>query len=69
MRSHDDKQKIKKFPKWKQNLAWGNPPARYRRRWRQKARARWNHLVRTCNDWDLLQLFPLNKITYTWEWY
>ncbi len=51
------------------NLALGNPPSKYRHRWRRLARARWRAAVLTCGDYDTLQVFKFNHITSVYDWY
>ena len=67
-RDHQDNRRIDKMPEWKRNRASCNPPAKYRRLWRQEYRAfSRQQLIR--EDHEDLQIPPMKKVTSIYDWY
>lgn len=66
-RSHEDNWRALKWPEWKRRFGLGNPPAPYRRLWRQKYRACLRRLLQ--RDPENFQTFTQNRVTSDWDWY
>ncbi len=46
-----------------------NPPSSYRHMWRRQLRVRNKRAFQMCEDWDVLQQFPIQKLTSIYDWY
>jgi hypothetical protein len=64
-RDHNSWRLFEKMPRWYR--AAGNPPPKYRRRWRREVRVKLNRAVR--RDPEGFQPFAHNRITSIYDWY